>query len=368
MASEYHGALLNPGAAQAKRMNSGERIVPLTRHVRMPPEWGPHAATWLSWPHNRDTWPDCFDAVEPAMREVVAALAESELVRVNVLDEEHERHVRKVLAAAAPPERIELHRIATNDAWIRDHGAIFVRDIVDESLLALGFGYNAWGGKYPPYELDQAVAGQMAAVLGVPSVRPGIVLEGGSIDVNGTGALLTTTQCLLNPNRNPSLRRAELESVLQRTLGVDQVIWLGEGIVGDDTDGHVDDITRFVAHDRIVTAVEPDCSDPNHAPLAANRRLLEGLRLAGGIRPEILELPMPDPVWHRDGRLPASYANFYVANTVVLVPTFRGARDAEACAILAACFPNRRIVPIDCRALVAGLGAIHCLTQQVPAA
>lgn len=333
----------------------------------MPPEWAPHAATWLSWPHNRDTWPGCFHGVEPAMGQVVAALAESELVRINVLDTDHERHVRQLLAATAPPERIVFHRIATNDAWIRDHGAIFVRAPGDDSLLALDFDYNAWGGKYPPYDLDQRVAGQMAAALDLPCVKPDIVLEGGSIDVNGAGALLTTSQCLLNPNRNPNLTQPEIEAILQRTLGVEQVIWLGDGIVGDDTDGHIDDITRFVAEASIVTAVEIERSDPNHAPLAANRRLLQDLHLQGGVRPEIIDLPMPDPVIYRGERVPASYANFYIANTVVLLPVFGCAADAAARAILGACFPGRRIVPVDCRTLVAGLGAIHCLTQQVPA-
>jgi agmatine deiminase len=340
----------------------------MTQLYRMPPEWAPHAATWLSWPHNPDTWPGCFDAVEPAMTAVVAALTESELVRINVLDADHERHVRGLLDPVAPPERLRFHRIPTNDAWIRDHGAIVVRAQADASLLALDFEYNAWGGKYPPYDLDQAVARQMAAVLGLPCERPGIVLEGGSVDVNGDGALLTTSQCLLNPNRNPALDQAAIEAILTATLGADQIVWLGEGILGDDTDGHVDDITRFVARDRIVTAVEPDPADPNHAPLAANRRQLAELRLMDGSKPEILELPMPEPLLYHGERLPASYANFYIANTVVLLPVFACAQDDSARAVLVDCFPDRRVVPIDCRALVGGLGAIHCLTQQVPAA
>lgn len=300
------------------------------------------------------------------MANIAAALGESELVRINVLDADHERHVRKLLTARVPPEHLQLHQIPTNDAWIRDHGAIFVRD-AQGSLVALDFDYNAWGGKYPPYDRDQAVAGRMAEILGMPLVRPGIVLEGGSVDVNGAGTLLTTTQCLRNPNRNPMLDGAAIEAVLSETLGATQIVWLGEGILGDDTDGHVDDITRFVAPDRIVTAVEPDASDPNHAPLAENRRALGELRLADGATPEVIELPMPEPVWYDGERLPASYANFYIANSAVLLPVFACRRDAEARAILAACFPERRVVPIDCRVLVAGLGAIHCLTQQVPA-
>jgi agmatine deiminase len=332
----------------------------------MPPEWAPHAATWLSWPHNRDTWPGTFAGVEPAMAEVVAALAPTERVHINVLDEDHERHVRAVLGAAVPPERVRWFRIPTNDAWVRDHGPIFVLDEGGGELLALDFDYNAWGGKYPPYDLDRRAAERMAEALGVPRSAPGIVLEGGSIDVNGAGALLTTEQCLLNPNRNPELGRGQIERVLEDTLGVQQVIWLGEGIAGDDTDGHVDDLTRFVGVDTVVTVVEPDGRDPNHAPLAANLERLAGVQVDR--KPlRVVELPMPEPQFHAGVRLPASYANFYVANGIVLLPVFSCAADAVAAELLADCFPDRRIVPIDCRALVGGLGALHCLTQQVPA-
>ncbi|HEX6999543.1 MAG TPA: agmatine deiminase family protein [Gammaproteobacteria bacterium] len=340
---------------------------PKARGYRMPAEWEPHQATWLSWPHNRDTWPGVFEGVEPAMVEVVRALAEGEVVHVNVLDAEHERHVRRLLERAAPPERLVLHRFPTNDAWIRDHGAIFVTRAGEAPLLALAFEYNAWGGKYPPFDLDRRIAGRMAEALGAPVFAPGIVLEGGSIDVNGAGALLTTEQCLLNENRNPALGRDEIEAALRGALGVEQVIWLGEGIAGDDTDGHVDDLTRFVAEARVVTVVERNRDDPNFAPLAANRRRLDEVTLARGGRLDVAELPMPEPLYNAGERLPASYANFYVANEVVLLPVFASRHDDEARAVLADCFPGRRIVPIDCRALVAGLGAIHCLTQQVPA-
>jgi agmatine deiminase len=332
----------------------------------MPPEWAPHAATWLSWPHNRDTWPGRFAAVEPAMTQIAAALAASEPVHINVLDAEHERHVARLLAPVAPSERIHLHRIPTNDAWIRDHGAVVVKSA--RARLAVCFGYNAWGGKYPPYDLDQQVAGAMAEILGVAAFRPGIVLEGGSIDVNGAGQLLATEQCLLNPNRNPDLSVAEIETVLRAALGVTDVLWLDEGIVGDDTDGHVDDIARFVGPRRIVTAIERERSDPNFAPLAANRRRLERLGWPREGDLEIVELPMPAPQLHDGERLPASYANFYIANSTVLLPVFACDADREAASILADCFPERRIVPIDCRDLVVGLGAIHCLTQQVPGA
>ncbi len=332
----------------------------------MPPEWAPHEATWLSWPHNRETWPGCFEGVAPAMAQAVAALAPTERVYVNVLDEAHEHHVRRLLGAVAPADSVRYFRIPTNDAWVRDHGPVFVLRGAEAPRLALDFDYNAWGGKYPPYDLDRLAGARMAAALGAPRFAPGIVLEGGSINVNGAGAVLTTEQCLLNPNRNPDLGRRDLERVLEETLGVAQVIWLGDGIEGDDTDGHVDDLTRFVAADTVVTVVEPNRADPNHGPLAANLERLAEVQV-GGRALRIVELPMPEPQYHGGQRLPASYANFYVANEVVLLPVFGCAADAQAVAVLADCFPGRRIAPVDCRVLVAGLGALHCLTQQVPA-
>jgi len=341
---------------------------PTARGYRMPAEWAPHAATWLSWPHNRDSWPGVFASVEPAMVEFVRALAECEPVHINVLGADHERHVGKLLAKAVPPERVRFHRFPTNDAWARDHGAIFVtRRARTEPLLAVDFDYNAWGGKYPPFDLDRQIGRQMADVLGVPRyAKPGIVLEGGSIEVNGEGALLTTEQCLLNPNRNPTLSRADIEGLLRDSFGVDEILWLGDGIEGDDTDGHIDDLTRFVAPRTVVTVVEPNRADPNHVPLEANRRLLDTLTV-GGRTLEVVELPMPVPQYLEDQRLPASYANFYVANGAVLVPTFACPADEVACATLRECFPGRRVVPVDCRVLIAGLGALHCMTQQVPA-
>jgi agmatine deiminase len=358
------GGFLTRGAG----LTAPEDNWPRARGYRLPAEWAPHEATWLSWPHNRDSWPGVFAGVEPAMVAFVRALAECEPVHINVLHAEHERHVRGLLAAAVPPERLRFHRFPTNDAWARDHGAIFVtRPTRDAPRLAVDFDYNAWGGKYPPFDLDRQIGRQMAEALGVPRfAQPGVVLEGGSIEVNGEGALLTTEQCLLNPNRNPTLTRADIERLLRDAFGVDEILWLGEGIEGDDTDGHIDDLTRFVARESVVTVVEPNRADPNHVPLAANRRLLGDLRVGG--RPlTVIELPMPEPQYLQDQRLPASYANFYVANGAVLVPVFGCEQDAAACGVLRDCFPHRRVVPIDCRTLIAGLGALHCLTQQVPA-
>jgi agmatine deiminase len=332
----------------------------------MPPEWAPHEATWLSWPHNPDTWPGVLSQAEAAMTEVVAALAPREHVHINVLSAEHRDHVARLLAAHVPSGSVTWHQIVTNDAWIRDHGAIFAFSASGERV-ALDFDYNAWGGKYPPWDDDCAVAAKMAQALGVRARRLDFVLEGGSIDVNGAGAVLTTEQCLLNVNRNPSLSRRDIESRLAACLGVGEFVWLGDGIVGDDTDGHIDDVTRFVNETTVVTVVESDPGDANFEALEQNRQRLEVLRISGD-KPEIVELPMPEAVLCDGQRLPASYANFYIANEVVLLPVFDCAADSQARAILSACMPGRRVVPIDARALVRGLGGIHCLTQQVPIA
>jgi len=362
------GARRNADVSHGVALTADHARWPSTRGYRLPAEWAPHEATWLSWPHNRDSWPGVFEGVEPAMVEFVRELAVCEAVYINVLGAEHEAHVRRLLQNAAAPERLEFYRFPTNDAWARDHGAIFVtRASVDAPRLAVNFDYNAWGGKYPPFDLDRQVGRQMAEALDVPRfAQPGIVLEGGSIEVNGEGALLTTEQCLLNPNRNPTLSRADIERLLRDAFGVSEILWLGDGIAGDDTDGHIDDLTRFVSRDTVVTVVEGNRRDPNHAPLAANRQLLSTLRV-GGRALNVIELPMPEPQYLEDQRLPASYANFYIANGAVLVPTFGCEQDDTACAILRDCFPDRRLVPVDCRVLIAGLGALHCLTQQVPA-
>ncbi|HEX5787130.1 MAG TPA: agmatine deiminase family protein [Woeseiaceae bacterium] len=334
----------------------------------MPAEWAPHQCTWLSWPHKRESWPGKFEPVEPVMVRFVAALAADEIVRINVLDAAHERHVAGLLEGRANAVNIRFHRFPTNDAWCRDHGAIFVtrRHGAAVEGLALDFGFNAWGGKYPPYDLDDAIPPQMAAALDVPCRGIDMVLEGGSIDVNGAGTLLTTESCLLNPNRNPTLSQAEIEDRLRGELGVTQVVWLGDGIVGDDTDGHVDDLTRFVAEDTVVTVLEEDRGDENHDALAENRERLDTVRLPDGRPLRVLELPMPAPVVYQGDRLPASYANFYIGNRTVVMPAFDDPADEPARQVLAACFPGRKVAAIDCTDLVLGLGTFHCLSQQVP--
>lgn len=332
----------------------------------MPAEWERHRATWLSWPHNTETWPDELDEVERVMATAVRVLAPGETVIINVLDDHHERHVGAVLDEAGVRGDVRLIHIPTNDAWIRDHGAIFIRD-ASGTIAATSWGFNSWGEKYPPWDLDDDVPEKMSSYLDVSIFNGDMILEGGSIDVNGSGVLLTTEACLLNPNRNPDLNREAIESRMKEYLGIRRVVWLGDGIAGDDTDGHIDDVTRFIDDVSIVTAVERDQDDVNFEPLQANLETLHALRLEDGRPFRIIELPMPRPVFARGERMPASYANFYVGNDVVLMPAYGDPADDVALRILQSCFPTRKIVALDCRALIWGLGAFHCLTQQVPA-
>lgn len=333
---------------------------------RMPAEWEPHAATWLSWPRREGiSFPDSFDRVLPVLRAMVAALLESEPVNINVCNGAHEAEARAALDGL-PNERLTFHEIPTNEPWCRDHGPIFLTRPNEPRLAVVDWDYNAWGGKYPPCDLDEVVPTRVAAALGLSVFYPRMILEGGSIEVNGAGALLTTEGCLLNSNRNPQLSREQIEQRLRDFLGVREILWLGDGIEGDDTDGHIDDLTRFVAEQRVVTVVERNENDANFAPLQENLERLRRLTIAGE-RLEILELPMPARIEREGLRLPASYANFYIANKSVLLPTFADPNDEEAVAVLQRAFPQRKIVAIDCRELIWGLGAFHCLTQQQPA-
>lgn len=339
----------------------------------MPPEWAHHTSTWLSWPHKLESWPGKFEPVPAVFAELAFQLSRSEHVNINVLDEAMESQARRHMELRDPEghfaKRIHYHRIPTNDAWCRDHGPNYVFRDQDgrRDKVILDWDYNAWGGKYEPYDDDDAVPSRVAEIQHLPRVSPGMVLEGGAIDVNGQGLLLTTEACLLNPNRNPSLGREEIEERLCRYLGIRKVLWLGDGIAGDDTDGHVDDMTRFVGASTVVTAVEDDPSDENYAPLQDNLRRLQGFTGLDGSPLEIVRLPMPDPLYYDGERLPASYANFYIANTAVLVPTYRCAHDSRAIETLQSCFPGREVVGIDCRDLIWGLGAIHCVTHEEPA-
>jgi agmatine deiminase len=349
---------------------------PAALGYRMPAEWEPHAATWLSWPRREGiSFPESFDRVMPALRAMVEALVESEQVCINVCNGAHEAEARAVLRGL-PMERITFYCIPTNEPWCRDHGPIFLRRDRDPKsangrirrgeLAVADWDYNAWGNKYPPFDLDEVVPTRVAEILGVPVFYPRMILEGGSIEVNGAGALLTTESCLLNKNRNPNLSRNEIEQRLRGYLGIRDILWLGDGITGDDTDGHIDDLARFVSDRTVVTVVEEDRDDENHGPLQKNLARLREMRI-GENNLEVVTLPMPKKMEREGLRLPASYANFYIANTCVLVPTFGDSADETALSAVRECFPTRRVVGIDCRELIWGLGTFHCLTQQQPA-
>lgn len=336
----------------------------------MPAEWEPHEATWLSWPHKEASWPGKFEPVPAIFSELTKRLTESELVRINVVDEDFAERVRiELRKAQVDLARVSFHFNPTNDAWCRDHGPIYVlREVNGKRERAINdWGYNAWGNKYPPYDLDDVVPTRIAREFGETLFTPGIVMEGGSLDVNGKGTLLTTESCLLNPNRNPHLTKEQIEQYLRDYLGVRHFLWLGDGIVGDDTDGHIDDLTRFVSADTIVTVIEEDPTDENYEALKDNYERLQTMRDQDDQPFRIVTMPMPGALYFEDQRLPASYANFYIANHSVLVPTYRHANDARALETLQTLFPTRQIVGLDCTDLIWGLGAIHCVTQQQPA-
>lgn len=341
---------------------------PKAAGYRFPAEFAPHDATWLSWPHKEASWPGKIDAIYPYYAEFIKVLSTSERVCINVVDEKMKTfalgHISK---AGADLHKVEFYFHPTNDAWCRDHGPAFlINPAVSVPKVVVDWGYNAWGGKYPPFDLDDHIPTLVANHYGIPVYYPGIVMEGGSVEFNGTGTVLTSTACLLNPNRNPQLNQEQIEGFLSDYYGVDQVLWVDEGIIGDDTDGHIDDTVRFVNEDTVITVVEPNKEDENHALLAHNLRQLKRMRLLNGKQLNIVELPMPEEVQYEDQRLPASYANFYIANESVIVPTFRSDRDDKALSIIQECFPTRRVIGIDSTEIIWGLGSFHCLSQQEP--
>jgi agmatine deiminase len=341
---------------------------PASLGYRMPAEWEPHAATWLSWPRiDGISFPDSYERVAPTLAKMVHALSFSEPVHINVCDAKHEAEVKKQLTKArAKSDHVTFHHIPVNEPWCRDHGPIFVTRAEEPKMAIVDWDYNAWGWKYPPFDDDDAVPTKVGEYLNLEVFYPRIVMEGGSIELNGSGTLLTTKSCLLNPNRNPDLSQQEIEQKLRDYLGVSKILWLGDGIEGDDTDGHVDDLTRFVDRTTVVTVVEEDEDDPNFKPLQENYSLLHEMTVEDDTPLAVLKMPMPRKIVRDGQRLPASYANFYIANKVVLLPVFADAHDKWAVAVLEKAFPERKIVPIDCRELIWGLGAFHCLTQQQP--
>lgn len=331
---------------------------------RWPAEWEPHAATWIAWPHNRDTWPRGFAFIPACFARIVRTLAAYEPVRV-LAGGESVRHDAESLIGDLG--HVTLHDIATNDAWIRDYGPMFLQEAGRDQVVAIDWRFNSWGGKYPPWEQDDAVARRIAKLVGIRRVEPQVVLEGGSVDGNGAGTVLTTESCLLDPRRNANTTPGRMEELLRYYCGASTVIWLPGGpLAGDDTDGHVDQIARFVSPSHVVVAVEHDPEDDNYGSLHANLKVLEAFRDAEGQPLEISHLPMPGPIYSGRQRLPASYCNFYIANRCVLVPLFDDVADAAALKILESLFADRHVIGIPARDLVGGLGALHCVTLQQP--
>ncbi len=342
---------------------------PAAQGFRMPAEWEAHEGTWLSWPKDPVTWPDRVPQVESIFVEMIFHLSQHETVFLMIDDEAtQEKVAARLKQRGVYLKNICFHQVKTVDAWTRDYAPNFlVREKNGKKELAMNhWEFNAWGGKYPELMADTQVPKEIESLLSVPRFVPEMVLEGGSIEVNGKGSVLTTEQCLLNTNRNPGLSKEVIESKLKDYLNVDHVIWLGEGIEGDDTDGHVDDITRFVNETTIVTAIETDETDKNSKPLQKNLDKLKAAVDQDGKGFDVVTLPMPGFVGDAEGRLPASYANFYIANNLVLVPTYKHKNDGIAIATLKELFPERAVVGIDCESLVYGFGALHCVTQQQP--
>ncbi len=340
---------------------------PVEQGYYFPAEWEVHEATWLSWPHNPETWPGKMDKIWPAYLEFVRILSQSEKVKINVNSPEMAKEAcKKIRNFGAELDQIYFYLHPTNDAWCRDHGPSFLvnKDPIKPKII-VDWGYNAWGEKYPPFDLDNEIPRKVAAQLGLAVADPGIIMEGGSVDFNGAGALVTSEACLLNQNRNPELSKLEIEQKLKDFYGVSEILWVKEGIVGDDTDGHIDDTVRFVAEDTVITMVEEDSGDHNYQPLQENLQILKEIRIRNR-QLGIVEIQMPEPLYYNGQRLPSSYANFYISNKNVIVPIFGCNNDDQALGKLKECFPSRDVVGIDSTHLIWGLGSFHCLSQQEP--
>ncbi|MGC4128063.1 MAG: agmatine deiminase family protein [Bergeyella sp.] len=334
-----------------------------------PAEWEPHEATWLSWIHKEDSWPGKIDKVYPYYAQFIKVLSEGEFVRINVKDEEMKNFALGfIIEAGANLENIEFYFNETNDAWCRDHGPAFLvnKNGEEPKKIIVDWDYNAWGNKYPPFDLDDVVPTKIGAELGIPVVYPKIIMEGGSVEFNGKGTILTSKSCLLNKNRNPHLSQEQVEEFLKKYYGQQQVLWVDDGIVGDDTDGHIDDTVRFVNENTVLTVIEENPEDENYEILKNNLRQLQEMKLLNGEKLNIIKLPMPDAVYWEDQRLPASYANFYISNKHVIVPIYRSEKDEIALEIIQNCFPTRKVVGIDSTEIIWGLGSFHCLSQQEP--
>lgn len=342
---------------------------PKARGYRFPAEWEKHHATWLSWPHNLETWPgERLNKILPAYLEFIKVVSQSEKVRIN-LNGQKEQDQARLMADQYQinSDQLEFFHHPTNDCWCRDHGPAFlVNSKAEAPKILINWEYNAWGGKYPPFDQDNLVPLRMGKSLDLPVVSPGIIMEGGSVEFNGTGTIITTASCLLNKNRNPHLAKLDIEKYLVDFYGADQIIWLHEGIAGDDTDGHVDDITRFVNADTVITVYEDQKSDDNYQTLKKNIDHLKCQRLLNGKQLNIIEIPMPKPVFSEGLRLPASYANFYFANQALILPTYQSKQDQYVLEMLKQVVTDREVIGIDSTEIIWGLGSFHCLSQQEP--
>ncbi|MBC7905038.1 MAG: agmatine deiminase family protein [Gemmatimonadaceae bacterium] len=333
-----------------------------------PAEFAPHVATWLSWPHKEASWPGKIETVFAPYSQFIKEVAKGEKVCINIADEAMKNFaVGHLTTAGVDLSKVQFFFHPTNDAWCRDHGPAFlINPEARQPKVIVDWSYNAWGNKYPPYNLDDVIPTLIGRKLEMPVFEPGIVMEGGSVEFNGKGSLLTSTACLLNKNRNPHLRQKEIEEYLINYYGVEQILWVDEGIVGDDTDGHIDDTVRFVNEDTVLTVIEENKRDENYGLLQHNLKQLKEIRLLSGKQLNIVELPMPDALVYEDQRLPCSYANFYIANKSVIVPVFNCDKDERALRIIQDCFPGREVVGIDSTDIIWGLGSFHCLSQQEP--
>lgn len=342
-------------------------LTPKEQGFYFPAEFAPQVAIWLSWPHKEDSWPGKIHTIYKPYAAFIKEIARGQYVNINVANTLMEDFARTILDQEGVDMRyIQFYHFPTNDAWCRDHGPAFLINPHTKQKAIVDWAYNAWGNKYPPYDLDDVVPSLIGEKLGLPVFHPGIIMEGGSVDFNGKGSLLTSRSCLLNPNRNPHLSQEEIENYLRQYYGVEQILWVSDGIVGDDTDGHIDDTVRFINEDTVITVVEPNIEDPNHHLLQTNLDELKAMRLLDGKQLNIVELPMPPYLEYEGQRLPASYANFLITNLSVIVPTFRSKTDDKALDIISQCFPDRKVVGIDSLDIIWGLGSFHCLSQQEP--
>jgi agmatine deiminase len=351
-----------------KNVDLFKGLTPKSLGYYFPAEFAPHDAIWLTWPHKEESWPGKINSIYPSYTEFVKIVSLTERVCINVLDEKMHHSVNEMLALAGVNlNQVQFFIHPSNDAWCRDHGPSFlIRNNAEHPKAIIDWNINAWGGKYPPFDLDDVIPTSIANALNLPVFYPNIIMEGGSVDFNGAGTIMTSKSCLLNPNRNPHLNQNQIEKYLGDYYGIDQILWVSDGIVGDDTDGHIDDTVRFINEDTVLTVVENNVNSKNYELLNQNLKELKQMRLLNGKQLNIIELPMPKEVIYEQQLLPASYANFYISNGHIIVPTFKCDQDDKAMQIIQSCFQTRQVVGIDSTDIIWGLGSFHCLSQQEP--